>query len=97
MSAHHLPLPALFDEDRGSPPVDGQSLAVLGHSGKRVEGVHNPRGVVKHPARWRAEAKAHRGNAFDRSGQKIGELGFIVKSVSRELGSTAFRLMSAAG
>jgi len=57
------------------------ALPSFGHSGKRVEGVHNPRGVVKHPARWLAEAKAHRGNAFDRSGQKIGELGFIVKSV----------------
>ena len=81
MSAHDLPLPALFDKHQGCSPVEGLDLAVFGHSSKRVVGVHNPRGVVKHTARGLAEAKAHRGDAFDRPGQKIGELGFVVKSV----------------
>ena len=83
MSTHDLPLLALFDEDQGGSTVDCLDLAVFGHSGKRVVSVDDPCVVVKDTARWLAEAKAHGGNAFGCSGQEIGELGFIVKSVIR--------------
>src|SRR5712692_254976 len=81
VSAHDLPLPTLFDKDQGGSPVDGLHLAILGHSRKRIVGIHNPGVVVKNAARRLAKAKIHRGDALDCSSQKSGELRLIVKPV----------------
>src|SRR6266545_6724975 len=81
VGADDLPLPTLFDKDQGGPPMDGLHLAILGHSGKRIVGIHNPGVVVKNAARRLAKAKIHRSYAFDCPSQKRGELRLIVKPV----------------
>src|SRR4051812_41188676 len=78
VGAHDLPLPALFDKDQGSSPVESLDLAVFGYSSKHVVRIDNPCGVVKYPARRLAKAKTHLDNTLGRPSQKRSELRFFL-------------------